>query len=168
MRCNECNIDLGETVGTCPLCGAASSDTPPVIPGLKQAEYPERPEKLPQKKERILPNKYVLRVAAVLGLLFFISGNSLLYSILAPVMFFGVAVYLFVCGLKEKGNLLHSAVAMVAEIGIEAALMLLHLIARHNCNTGLFILIVTVALTVCLYALRSDRFAEQMRALLRM
>ena len=165
MRCSNCNVDLGESATVCPLCGAPAENKPPVLEGIIEAPYSETAEKLPQKKERIVPNKWVLRVAAVLCLLFFITGNSLLYSLLSPLILCGVAIYLFICGLKEKGNLLHSAVALLAETGVEALLLVLFLIFRRNCNTTLFITIVTIALTVILYALRSDRFTEQMKAL---
>ena len=168
MRCNECNIDLGERTEVCPLCGTPASNTPPVIAGIAQADYPEHPENLRIKEARFLPNKYVLRVAGVLCLLFFFSGNSLLYSILGPVVLFGVGVYLFVCGLKEKGTLLHSAAALAAEIGLELVLLTLHLLTHHNINTTLFVTIVTAALAVILYAVRPERFAEQMKAMLRM
>ncbi len=168
MRCNKCNVDLGESVEICPLCGAPASDTPPVITEIKEADYPANPEKLPQRKERILPNKYVLRVISVLCLLFCFSGNNLLYSLFAPLLLCGGGVYLFICGLKEQGNLLHSAAAMLAEIGWEILLLVLHLIMHHNTNTTLFITIVTIALAVILYAVRPERFAEQMKATLRM
>lgn len=167
MRCSNCNVDLSDNATACPLCGAPAENVPPVLDGIKEAPYPEKTEKLREPKERILPNKWVLRVAAVLCLLFFISGNSLLYSLLSPLILCGVAIYLFICGLKEKGHLLHSAVALLAQIGVEALLLVLFLIFRRNCNTTLFITIVTIALTVILYALRSDRFTEQMKALFR-
>lgn len=166
MRCNHCNIDLDESAEVCPLCGAPAENTPPVIEGIAQADYPEKPEPLPEKKEHTVPNRFVLYVAGLLCLIFCISGNSLLYSLLCPTVLFGIAIYLFVCGLKEKGELLHSAVALLAEIGAEAILLVLNLILRHNVNTTLFTTIITIALTVMLYAFRTERFSEQMKALL--
>ena len=168
MRCSNCNVDLGESQTTCPLCGAPAENIPPVLNAIKEAPYPEKTEKLLQRKERILPNKWVLRVAAALCLLFCILGNSLLYSLLSPMILLGVAIYLFICGLKEKGELLHSAVALIAQVGVELMLVLICLIFFHNANTTLFVMIVTLALTVILYAIRPERFAAQMKALLRM
>lgn len=166
MRCNHCNIDLDESAEVCPLCGAPAENIPPVIDGIVQADYPEHPEPSLEKKEHTVPNKFVLYVTGLLCLIFCISNNGLLFSILAPIVLFGVAVYLFICGLREKGELLHSAVALLAEIGAEAILLVLNLILRHNVNTTLFTTIITIALTVMLYAFRTERFSEQMKALL--
>lgn len=40
MRCNKCNVDLGEEYTYCPLCGADAVDEPPKIEGMKTSEYP--------------------------------------------------------------------------------------------------------------------------------
>lgn len=40
MRCLECNVDLGEEYSRCPLCGAKADNTPPVLEGMRTAEYP--------------------------------------------------------------------------------------------------------------------------------
>lgn len=40
MRCRECNVDLPETYAVCPLCGKAASNDPPVLEGIRTAEYP--------------------------------------------------------------------------------------------------------------------------------
>ena len=167
MRCSNCNVDLGESYETCPLCGAPAADVPPVLTAITEAPYPEGPKKAPKEKERVCPNKYVLRVIGVLCLLFCFSGNRLLSNLLAPLLLVGASIYLFICGLKEKGELLHSAVALLAAFGIEFALTVLHLLLRHSVNTTLFAAIVTLALTVILYALRTDRFTTQMQALFR-
>ena len=40
MRCTACNIDLGESVKVCPLCGAQTTDDPVGLPELHEATYP--------------------------------------------------------------------------------------------------------------------------------
>ena len=49
MRCLECNVDLGENVKVCPLCGAKASEEKPVLEGMRVAEYPEYGELRPLK-----------------------------------------------------------------------------------------------------------------------
>ena len=41
MRCNQCNVDLGEGYQKCPLCGAPAVDDEPLIKGQRTAEYPD-------------------------------------------------------------------------------------------------------------------------------
>jgi len=40
MRCLECNVDLGEEYSRCPLCGAKADNAPPVLEGIRTADYP--------------------------------------------------------------------------------------------------------------------------------
>ena len=40
MRCDKCNVDLGENYVACPLCGAKATNTEPLIPDQRVAEYP--------------------------------------------------------------------------------------------------------------------------------
>ncbi len=41
MRCNKCNVDLGETYTLCPLCGEKASNDEPLLKGFSVAPYPE-------------------------------------------------------------------------------------------------------------------------------
>ena len=168
MRCSNCNVDLAEDCKTCPLCGAPAVKEPPMLEGMTQAGYPTPTQASKRKEKRALPNKWVLRVAAVLCLALCFTKNMALFSLVGPMILLGVAIYHFVCGLLEKGHLLHSAVALIAQVGVEVLLILVHLILRHNFNTTLFLGVVTIALTVCLYAIKPEQFVAQMKALLRM
>lgn len=48
MRCNECNVDLGESYTRCPLCGNVASADEARLEGLSTAEYPsDAPAKTP-------------------------------------------------------------------------------------------------------------------------
>ncbi|MDR2648059.1 MAG: DUF6320 domain-containing protein [Oscillospiraceae bacterium] len=48
MRCNACNVDVGENHKYCPLCGGGLTDEPPVLQGLTQAPYPALRYKKPK------------------------------------------------------------------------------------------------------------------------
>ena len=41
MRCNKCNVDLGETYTLCPLCGEKASKDEPLLKGYSVAPYPK-------------------------------------------------------------------------------------------------------------------------------
>ncbi len=41
MRCNKCNVDLGEEYKKCPLCGEPAVNSEPLIKGQRTAEYPD-------------------------------------------------------------------------------------------------------------------------------
>jgi len=40
VRCDVCNVDLGEEYARCPLCGAGASAAEPVLEGLRTSAYP--------------------------------------------------------------------------------------------------------------------------------
>lgn len=54
MRCNKCNVDLGENYTRCPLCGNVASDEAPRLKGLSTAEYsssvPVKTQEAPKAK----------------------------------------------------------------------------------------------------------------------
>lgn len=53
MRCNECNIDLGENYTQCPLCHSKAVNEEPHLKGIKVALYPKDvPEKEYVKADR--------------------------------------------------------------------------------------------------------------------
>lgn len=53
MRCNECNIDLGENYTQCPLCYGKAAADEPHLKGFTVAPYPKDvPEKEYVKAEK--------------------------------------------------------------------------------------------------------------------
>lgn len=52
MRCLKCNVDLGETYSTCPLCGEKATEEEPLLKGFTVAPYPKNSPIKPAEKER--------------------------------------------------------------------------------------------------------------------
>ena len=169
MRCNECNVDLGEEYTKCPLCGAPAVDDEPVLKGIATAEYPKRYNTEKKKRKYDFPLKFVLRasfaVCAVLGILaIFVSDKLWIFAVPALIIF-NAAVY-FISGIFEKkGKLLHSLVALLATDGFS----LITVIISAICGVGLLwsarAFFVCGALTVILCFARRKRAASQLRAL---
>lgn len=55
MRCNKCNVDLGENYKICPLCGSDAADEKARLQGIATAEYssakPVKLEDAPKAKK---------------------------------------------------------------------------------------------------------------------
>lgn len=123
MRCTACNVDLGENVKVCPLCGEKATDEKPVLEGMRVAEYPEygelRPLKYYIKKNDVYFGKYMMWAilaitVAVLVVAHFLDGMNLaLYTIL-PALFAVSAVVYFVTSFLWKKNGVKSAVYLIA------------------------------------------------------
>lgn len=122
MRCIECNVDLGENVKACPLCGAKAVDEKNVIEGMRVAEYPDygelRPLKYYIKKNDVYFGKYlmwaILAVTAVtlVASLCLDAVNLAIYTILPAV--FGVsAVVYFISSMVSKKNGVKSAIYLI-------------------------------------------------------
>lgn len=169
MRCNECNVDLGEEYTKCPLCGAAAVSDEPVLKGIETAAYPEQYNIEKKKRKYDFPLKFVLRfsfaVCLILGVLaVFLSDKLWIFGVPAVIAF--NAILYFISGIFEKkGKLLHSLVALLATDGFS----LLTFIISGICGTGLLwsarAFFVCGALTVILCLFRRKRAGAQLRAL---
>ncbi len=123
MRCKDCNVDLGENLKTCPLCGADASDEKPVLEGMSVAEYPVygklRPLKYYIKKNDVYFGKYmmwgILFAAAVIIILASVFDWMTLavYTILPAVFAVSAIVYLVTSMISPK-NGVKSAVYLIA------------------------------------------------------
>lgn len=170
MRCNECNIDLGEEYTKCPLCGAAASNEKPHLEGIKTAAYPIYDNEITKKKKGSnYPQKYVLRVSvavcAVLFALSFVFGESL-WVFGAPVIIAINSAFYFICGiLEKKGKLLHSLVALLATLGVSLVTIIVSLATHMTCLwlARAFALCSVAIILLCL--LRRKRAGAQLRAL---
>ena len=123
MRCLECNVDLGENVKTCPLCGSKAADEAPVLEGMHVAEYPEygelRPLKYYIKKNDVYFGKYmmwaILGIAvAVLIVSACLDALTLAVYTILPVFFAVSAVVYFVTSLTSEKNGVKSAIYLIA------------------------------------------------------
>lgn len=123
MRCLECNVDLGENVKVCPLCGAKASEEKPVLEGMRVAEYPEygelRPLKYYIKKNDVYFGKYMMwAILALMSATLVVAScldamNLALYTIL-PALYAVSAVIYFVSSLTSKKNGVKSAIYLIA------------------------------------------------------
>lgn len=52
MRCAKCNVDLGETYTTCPLCAEKASNDEPLLKGFTVAPYPVNSPVKPVEKAK--------------------------------------------------------------------------------------------------------------------
>lgn len=123
MRCKDCNVDLGENLKTCPLCGAEASDEKPVIEGMKVAEYPAygelRPLKYYIKKNDVYFGKYVmwgilLVTAVILVFASLLDWMTLAVYTVLPVIYAFSAVMYLVSSLVSKKVGVKSAVYLIA------------------------------------------------------
>lgn len=60
MRCNKCNVDLGETYTLCPLCGEKASNEAPLLKGFTVAPYPKNSPVKPIPKEKARGNSFCI------------------------------------------------------------------------------------------------------------
>lgn len=124
MRCTACNVDLGENVKVCPLCGEKATDEKPVLEGMRVAEYPEygelRPLKYYIKKNDVYFGKYMmwaillLTVAGLVTAVLTDSMRTVLYTVL-PVLY----------GLS---SIVYSVTSLVSDkYGVKSAIYLISL-----------------------------------------
>ncbi len=142
MRCPECNVDLGENVKSCPLCGAKAADEKPVLEGMRVAEYPEygelRPLKYYIKKNDVYFGKYMMwAILAVTAATLIVSScldamNLALYTIL-PAVFAASAVVYFVSSLISKKNGVKSAIYLIT-LGVFSLIIVAigYIVTREN------------------------------------
>ncbi len=170
MRCNECNVDLGEEYTKCPLCGAEAVSDEPVLKGIQTAAYPVYDETPAAKKYKYdFPQKFVLRVSmavcAVLGVAALFSRNEL-WSYAVPSIVALNALFYFVCGLFEKkGKLLHSLVALLATMAFSLLTVIISAVTACGFLFSARVLCLSAVLFALLCLTRRKRAGAQLRAL---
>ncbi len=122
MRCNECNVDLGEDVKVCPLCHKKAVDEKPLIEGMKVAEYPEYGELRPlkyyiRKDGAYFGKKLICAVIAVSLIVLAVSVifkfvNVAVYTVL-PIIFALTSLVYFITSYVNKKNGVKSAVYLI-------------------------------------------------------
>ncbi len=164
MRCPQCKIDLGESVRVCPLCGAEGVDEAPALPELHEAPYPDYTNVKPKKVRAKKPNPGWLRAGLIVAALSVLLGQSNLWTAVTPVCLVAVAVGYFCYGFKEKGDLMHAAVALLTSLAFQ---MLFFLHALLHCMSLAQILLsmtVTAVFLAILYLKFPERVEAQMEA----
>lgn len=122
MRCKECNVDLGENVTVCPLCGGKASDDKPLIENMKVAEYPEYGELRPlkyyiQKNDVYFGKWLMLGVVICSAIILAVSKmmnffNTALYVVL-PMLFAAAAIVYLVTSFADKKRHARGAIYFV-------------------------------------------------------
>lgn len=164
MRCLQCNIDLGESVRVCPLCGAEAADEAPALPELQEAPYPDYSGVTPKKRRRKKPNPGWLRAGLIIAALSVLLGQSNLWTVVTPVCLCAVAVGYFCYGFKEKGALMHTAVSLVTSLAFQFLFFLWALIHRMSLPQILLSMTVTAVCLAILYLKFPERVEAQMEA----
>ena len=164
MRCTACNIDLGESVKVCPLCGAQATDEPASLPELHEAPYPSYDNIIREKRKGKKPNPHWLRVGLIVSALCVLLGESNLWTVVAPFCLTAVAVIYLIYGLKEKGTLMHAAVALVTSFLFQVLFFLHAAIHRMTLSYILFTLVITIVALLILYFTYPERVEAQMEA----
>ncbi len=164
MRCTQCNIDLGENVKLCPLCGAETTDEPARLPELHEAPYPSYDNIVREKYKGKKPNPHWLRVGLVISALSVLLGESNLWTGVTPVCLTAIAVIYLIYGLKEQGTLMHAAVALVTSFLFQM-LFFLHAVIHHMTLAYiLFTIAITIVALLVLYFKYPERVEAQMEA----
>ena len=164
MRCPACNIDLGESVRICPLCGAEAADEAPALPEIHEAPYPSYEAVTYRKPRAKRPTPHFLRIGLILSALFLLLGESNLWTVVTPVCLSAVAVFYFCFGLREKGSLMHAAVSLLAGLAVQMLFFLWALLHHMSLPPILFTMTVTAVLLAVLYLKHPERVEAQMEA----
>ncbi len=181
MRCNKCNVDLGEEYTKCPLCGATASPDEPKLKGIKTAEYPKYDKSLSNEKieyHTTFPQKYVYRICAGLCItvsLFsaiafkFLWANgyfpyNFIWSYGVPTVMTISSLFYFFYAFKEKGRLLHSALSLIATTATLLIFGIIAFISHTGVQTMLIALAVSIVLFVILLICKPERVKEQLKA----
>lgn len=164
MRCPQCSIDLGESVRVCPLCGAEAVEELAALPELHEAPYPDYTNVKPKKIKAKKPHPGWLRAGLIIAALSALLGQSNLWTVVTPVCLVAVAVGYFCYGFREKGSLMHSAVALVTSLAFQLLYFLWALIHRMSLPQILFSITVTAVFLAILYLRFPERVEAQMEA----
>ena len=164
MRCRHCNIDLASDVKICPLCGSEASADPNVLQDLHDAPYPDYQNVKHEKVRTKKPNPHFLRVALILSALFVLLGESNLWTVVTPFLLFNTAILYLCFGFKEKGTLLHAAVALVTSFLFQMLFFLHALLHRMSLTQILFTITITLVALLVLYFKYPERVEAQMEA----
>ncbi len=170
LRCKACNVDLGEEYTVCPLCGEKATDEEVILKNIKTAEYPKYALNTAKKKrfEADFPQKYFIRISMIICVILFIVSlfdAAVLFEKVVPSILIINAVFCFVCGLLEKGRLLHSSVALLSVFAFSVVFGLLGLLSKLPAMGILVSLAVCAVLFVVLFAVKPQKLKEQMKAL---
>lgn len=180
MRCNECNVDLGEEYTKCPLCGAAAVNDEPKLKGIKTAQYPKYDEALLSEKAKYhptFPQKYVFRICALTSVvLMIISGilsksalsqstsNVVLLGYFVPGIMTVSSIFYFLYAFKENSRLIHSAVSLLATVVTLAIFTVITAIAFAEIKTMLIAFALSAVLFIVLFICKPERVKEQLKA----
>lgn len=170
MRCNECNVDLGEEYTKCPLCGADASPDEPKLKGIKTAEYPKYDKSLldePLEYRPTFPQKYVLRLClctCVVCIAAAISSVGWLWVHGVPAVMTFSSLFYFIYSFKEKGRLLHSALGLLSTGAFLVVFTVAAAIAKSGLKTMLIALAFCAVLFGVLALLKPERVKEQLKA----
>lgn len=170
LRCKACNVDLGEGYTVCPLCGEKATYEDVTLKNIKAAEYPKYASGTTKKKkiEADFPQKYFIRISMFICVILFIVSlfsAAVLFEKVVPAILIVNAAFCFVCGLLEKGRLLHSSVALLSVFAFSVVFGLLGLFTKLSATGILVSLAVCAALFIILFAVKPQRLKEQMKAL---
>lgn len=165
MRCKECNVDLGEIYTKCPLCGATAVDEAPVLENITTAEYPKYENIKKTKRKSNYPLKHLLRIGGIVSAFCLLIGSAPLWTVIAPTIMIFISVVYFIAGLKEKGELLHSGVALIATFALEL-FFFFYAAHYHYLLTRIIICLLICAIFIAiLYKKYPERMKNQIKAL---
>ena len=165
MRCKECNVDLGENYTKCPLCGADAVDEAPVIEGIATAEYPDYVKLKKAKRKSNYPLKHLLRIGGIFSAFCLLIGSAPLWTAIAPTIMIIISIVYFIASLKEKGEMLHSGVALFATFVLEFIFFLYAAHYHYVLSKIIICLIICAAFLAIVYLKRPERMKNQMKAL---
>ena len=160
MRCNECNVDLGESYHICPLCGAKAADEPPRLEGLEEAPYPDVSKSVEEEWLPDRPSKAVFRVLAVLSVLLTLFGGTFGAAVVSPLLLGVCALYYFVGGCREPGRLLHAGLSSFLTLLLSAGLLIAALVRQ----TGVWQCLLSFVFCAMFFAILCVLYPARMKA----
>jgi len=171
MRCNECNVDLGEEYTHCPLCGAKAVSDEPILKNIKTASYPSYSEPHKTVVKRDFPMKFVNRFAFVLGILLslvsLIAKKPLLLNTIVPYLMIFVSIGTFIQGIFEKTTLLHSGVMLLTCVIMQGIFTLIGVVASYEIKLMIYALLICSALFAVLFIIKPKKMIYQLQATFR-
>lgn len=166
MRCNECNVDLGESYHICPLCGAKAKDNPPHLSGIEEAPYPDVTSSVEAEWDADRPSKSVFRVTFLLAAAAAIFGKGVLCGFVAPCLLLFSAFYYFFAALREPGRLLHAGLSSLLTLIASAILLIVTILRPVPVWPTLFLCVFAATFFAILCVLKPERMRAQLAAVL--
>lgn len=171
MRCEKCGVDLGEEYTLCPLCGEKAVNEEPILKGFKTAGYLKYNEADANTKPRFghdLPLKVLLRsawiICPVFGIISLFAARGL-WTFGVPAVFAVLGVTYFLCGIFEKGRLLHNGVELLASAASGGIFTLVAVISKCGAMQHSIAFGFVCVLFLVLFAVKPKRMTEQLKAL---